>query len=379
MKFLHLSDLHLGKRLNAFSLLEDQQYMLSQLCDIVEREQTDAVILAGDIYDKAVPSAEAVQLFDHFLSRLVQLHQTVLLISGNHDSPERIAFGASLMESSHVHIAPVFSGTIAPVVLHDAYGEIFYWLLPFVRPAQVRPFFPDAVIGGFQDAVQTILESLPLDPAARNLMVTHQFVAGASLYDSGEQIIGGTDQICADLFAPFDYTALGHIHRPQQVTRENIRYSGSPLKYSLSEAPFAKTVPLVELREKGSLTVTELPLHPLRDLRRIRGTYLELTARSYYAGTAVEDYIAVTLTDENDIPDAVGKLRTIYPNLLEIGYDNQRTRDTGKITGMEEAAAQDPFTLFAALYAQQNHQPMLPEQEAFLRQMIQEVWEEDDA
>lgn len=377
MRFMHLSDLHLGKRLSEFSLLEDQRYILEEICQILKREQPDAVVLAGDIYDKSVPSAEAVQLFDCFLSRLSEIQMPVLLISGNHDSPERIAFGASLMRHSSVYIAPVFDGSITPVTFHDDYGEIRFYLLPFLRPAHVRVHFPDAEINDYQDAVRVVLEQLELDTSVRNVLVTHQFVAGASQCDKEEREVGGTDQVSATLFQLFDYTALGHIHRPQSIESETVRYCGSPLRYSLSEVGYEKTITMVELKEKGCVSIQEIPLKPLRELRELRGTYLEITARQNYETTNTEDYVHITLTDEDDIPDAIGKLRVIYPNLIKLDYDNCRTRNIQQIAGMEEGAAQSPFTLFAALYEQQNNLPMSEMQQTLLRQLIEEIWEEE--
>lgn len=379
MKLIHLSDLHLGKRLNEISLLEDQRYILEEICQILWQEQPDAVIIAGDVYDKSIPSAESVQLFDEFLSRLAAMELTVLLISGNHDSPERVSFGASLMQRSRVYIAPVFDGTISPVTLHDKYGEVRCYLLPFVRPAHVRACYPDEEINDYEDAVRTVLAHIPLDQTVRNVLVTHQFVAGASLCEVQEREIGGTDQVSAALFADFDYTALGHIHRPQSIDSETIRYCGSPLQYSLSEMGYAKSVTAVELGEKGSVSAREIPLKPLRALREIRGTYLELTEKKNYENTNTEDYLHIVLTDEEDVPDAIGKLRMIYPNLMKLDYDNQRTRTSRQITGADDAQEQKPFDLFAALYEQQNNQPMSDTQQKFLKKLIDEIWEEEDA
>lgn len=379
MKLVHLSDLHLGKRLNEFSLLEDQRYILEEICRILRREQPDAVLIAGDIYDKSIPSAEAVQLFDDFLSRLAAMKLIVLLISGNHDSPERVSFGASLMQRSQVYIAPVFDGIISPVTLHDQYGEVQCYLLPFVRPAHVRVHYPDEEINDYQDAVRVVLEHIPLDTTVRNLLVTHQFVAGASLCEAQEREIGGTDQISAALFEAFDYTALGHIHRPQHIGSETIRYCGSPLQYSLSEIGYTKSITAVEMGEKGTIAVREIPLCPLRKLRKIRGTYLELTEKKNYENTNTDDYLHITLTDEADVPDAVGKLRTIYPNLIQLDYDNHRTRTNQQISSAGNIQEQKPFDLFAALYEQQNNQPMNDIQQSFLQKLIDEIWEEKEA
>lgn len=378
MKFIHLADIHLGKRLHEFPLLEDQRHIWHEIISIIHAEQPDAILLAGDIYDKPVPSAEAVQLFDEILSALAKTGAAILIISGNHDSAERLSFGARLMQSSNVYISPVFHGVPEPVILHDAYGEVRFYLLPFVRPAQVRAYFPDEPIDDYQDALHVVLSHIPLNPSVRNVMVTHQFVEGGELYGTEERAVGGTDQVCAELFEPFDYTALGHLHRPQSVGQEKIRYAGSPLKYSAAEALHEKTVTVGELSEKGTLNLREIPLHPLRDLRRIRGTYMELTERSYYAGTQTDDYLHITLTDEEDIPDAIGRLRTIYPNLICLTYDNMRTRENHVVTGDEPMSQHTSLDYMTALYQLQNNQSMQPEQEAFLTKLIEEIWEEKD-
>ena len=378
MRLIHLSDLHFGKQLHGFSLLDDQRYIWDEICQIIQDEQPDAVILAGDIYDKSVASAEAVQLFDQCLSKLSELTPAILMISGNHDSPERIAFGAKLMEASHVYISPVFRGEIDPVILHDDYGEVRFYLLPFVRPAQVRVCFPEEEIRDYQDAMRVILAHTPLDTSIRNVMVTHQTILDAELSGTEDRPIGGLDQIDGSLFAPFDYTALGHIHQAQAVGKETIRYSGSPLKYSISEVKYKKTITIVELLEKGNVQVREVPLHPRHDLREIRGSYAELTARENYIHTQTEDYLHVTLTDETDIPDAISRLRSIYPNLLKLDYDNLRTREHQEVTTVDETAEEDPFKMFATLYEQQNNQPMLPEQAAFMQKLIAEIWDGEE-
>ena len=284
MKLLHLSDLHLGKRVNEFSMLEDQKYILSEIIQIVEKEAPDAVLIAGDVYDKSVPPAEAVELFDDFLVRLSRLGTQVFVISGNHDSPERVAFGGRLMDPSGIHMSPVYSGQVQPVPLTDAFGTVNIYMLPFVKPIHVRRFFPEAETGTYTDALRTAVEQMSVDPAARNVLITHQFVTGAWRSESEDISVGGTDNVDASVFDAFDYVALGHIHGPQHVGRETMRYCGTPLKYSFSEAGHQKSVTAVELGEKGSVQVRAIPLTPRRDMREIRGTYLELTAKSYYDG-----------------------------------------------------------------------------------------------
>ena len=376
MKLIHLSDLHLGKRVNEFSMLDDQKYILREILSVVDREAPDAVLLAGDIYDKSVPPAEAVQLFDEFLCSLAARQLQVFVISGNHDSPERIAFASRLISRSGIHLSPVYGGAVEPVTLQDAFGPVNIYMLPFLKPAHVRRFFPEAEITSYTDAVRAAVGQMGVDTAQRNVLVTHQFVTGASTCESEELSVGGTDNVDASVFDPFDYVALGHIHGPQNIGSTRIRYCGTPLKYSFSEARQQKSVSVVTLGEKGELQLRTVPLAPRRDLRELRGTYMELTARSFYAGTRTDDYLHITLTDEEDIPDVIGKLRVIYPNLMRLDYDNRRTRAGGQITGAEDAARKSPLQLFAELYEQQNGQPMTTEQSAFSEALMGTIWEE---
>ena len=380
MKFIHLSDLHLGKRVNECSMLEDQRYILGEILRIVDREAPDAVLIAGDVYDKSVPSAEAVALLDDFLVRLAGRDLQVLLISGNHDSPERLAFGGRLMAERGVHIAPVYDGRVAPVTLTDEYGPVRVYLLPFVKPSHVRRCFPDREVDTYTDALAAAIGAMEVDPALRNVLVTHQFVTGAARCDSEEVSVGGTDNVDVSVFAPFDYVALGHLHGPQTVGRETVRYCGTPLKYSFSEAGQHKSVTVVELGEKGTTAVRTVPLVPLRDLVELRGTYEEVTFRGFYEGTGWQrDYVHITLTDEEDVPNAVGKLRVIYPNLMKLDYDNQRTRAGISLEGAEEVERRSPLELLEEFYEKQNGQPMGEAQRAFARGWMERIWEEDEA
>lgn len=375
MKFLHLSDLHLGKRVNEFSMIEDQKYILAQILSIAQRESADGIFLAGDIYDKPVPPAEAVQVFDGFLTRLADMEIPVFMISGNHDSPERIAFGAQLMRGKKVYISPVYDGTAEPVRLTDEFGELNLYLLPFLKPAAVRHVFENAEIGSYQDALQMALDHMEIDLRKRNVLVAHQFVTGASRCDSEEISVGGIDHVEASLFDAFDYVALGHIHSPQHVGRETVRYCGTPLKYSFSEAEQEKSVTVVELREKGEVLISRRPLVPLRDMRKLKGTYLEVTALSFYQGTNTEDYIQVTLTDEEDIPDGMQKLRVIYPNLMRLEYDNRRTREERAVEAASQEEPKSELELFEDFYELQNNQPMSAQQQDFAAKLIEEILE----
>ena len=376
MKFLHLADLHLGKRVNGFSMLEDQAHILRQIFAILDGEQPDGVLIAGDVYDKSVPSVEAVELLDGFLTELRTRGVPVLLISGNHDSSERLAFGGRVMDSCGIHISPVYDGALAPVTLHDEFGPVHVWLLPFVKPAHVRRWFPDADIESYTDAVAEAVAHMDIDTAARNVLVTHQFVTGGTRSGSEELSVGGTDNIDSGVFAPFDYVALGHLHGAQHIGRETIRYAGSPLKYSFSEARQHKSVTVVTLGEKGDVQVRTVALTPLRELREIRGSYDELTARSFYEHTTYRsDYLHLILTDEQDVFDAMSRLRTIYPYLMTLDYDNARTRAAGGMSVPAETERRTPLELFEALYQRQNHQPMSEVQREYIAQLMEQIME----
>lgn len=375
MRFMHLSDLHIGKRVNEISMLEDQEYILFQILELMEKENIEAVLLAGDIYDKSVPSAEAVLLFDDFLTRLAEKNLPVFVISGNHDSAERIAFASRLVRDRGVYLSPVFSGAIAPITLEDKYGEINVYLLPFIKPAYVKRVFPEAEIENYEDAVRAAIAQMQVDTAKRNVLVAHQFVTGAARTESENLSIGGLDNVDADVFDDFDYVALGHLHGAQHMGRETVRYCGTPLKYSFSEANQVKSATIVDMEAKGKVKITTVPLTPRRDLREIRGTYMELTAREKYKDTAVDDYLHITLTDEEDIPDAVGKLKTIYPNLMRLDYDNTRTRMHRQVEGNEAVERKSPLELFEEFYELQNNQPMSGEQRAFVLSLMEQIRE----
>lgn len=378
MKFIHLSDLHIGKRVNEFSMIEDQKYILKQILRIIDAEQPDGVILAGDIYDKQIPSAEAVQVFDDFLTDLAVPGRAVFVISGNHDSAERIAFGARLMSGRGVYLSPVYEGETKMVSLTDEYGEVCVYLLPFIKPAVVRHAFPDETIEGYDDAAAVAVRHMKVNPQKRNVLVAHQFVTGAKRCDSEDISVGGVDNVGAAVFDEFDYVALGHIHSPQSVGRETVRYCGTPLKYSFSEAEQEKSMTVLELQEKGNIRIRELPLIPLRDMRKIKGKYLEVTELSFYQGLNREDYYQITLTDESDIVDGVQKLRLIYPNLMRLEYDNRRTREHQVIEGAEAVEQKSELELFEEFYELQNNQPMSEQQRALSRELIFDILEKPE-
>lgn len=375
MEFLHLADLHIGKRVNGFSLLEDQRYLLEQIAALAQERQVDGVLVAGDLYDKPVPPAEAVGLLDEFFTRLARAGIPVFAVSGNHDSPERLGFGARLLAEEGIHLAASYEGARAPVLLEDPWGTVAVYLLPYLKPALVRHHHPEAGVTTYEEAVAWALAQWQLDPARRNVLVAHQFVTGGATCQSEEHSVGGLDQVPGELFDGFDYVALGHLHGPQQVGRETVRYAGSPMKYSFSECRQVKSAALVTLEEKGRGNVELLPLRPLRDLREIRGTYETVTARSFYQGTPTEDYLHLILTDQEDVPQAMGKLRAIYPNLMKLSYDNLRTQSVGEILGAAQPEERSPLALFRDFYQLQNNQPMSQAQEDFLVGLMETIWE----
>ena len=376
MKLIHLSDLHIGKRVNEVSMIDDQEYILLQILRIIDEEKVDAVLIAGDVYDKSMPSAEAVTLFDDFLCRLAQREKPVLVISGNHDSPERLAFAGRLLERSRIHISPVYDGTVRPVTLTDEYGPVRFWLLPFLKPAHVKRFYPDAGVESYTDACRVAVAQMELDGAERNVLLTHQFVTGAATCESEEISVGGSDNVDASVFDAFDYVALGHLHGPQNLGSNRIRYCGTPLKYSFSECAHHKSVTLVNLGAKGEMSLELRPLQPKHDLRQIRGAFREVTDKAFYENTATDDYLQIILTDEEDVAEAAGRLRKIYPNMMKLTYDNTRTRTTQVVGGAEDVQRKSPLELFEELYELQNNQPMSDEQREFARDLIEKVWED---
>ena len=377
MRFLHLSDLHLGKRVNEFSMLEDQAYILKEILNIIDEQKVEAVLIAGDVYDKVIPSAEAVRLLDDFLTRLAARELPVFLISGNHDSAERVAFGSRLMSSRQIYLSPVFESDVEPVTISDRYGEINIYMLPFVKPSLVKRVYPEKEIITYQDAVNAAVQHMQIDTDKRNVLLAHQFVTGAARCDSEELSVGGVDDVDASVFDGFDYVALGHLHGPQKIGKETVRYSGTPLKYSFSEANQKKAAVIVDVEEKGKINIQQIPLVPKHDMREIRGTYMEVTALDFYKDMKTDDYLHITLTDEEDIPDAIGKLRTIYPNIMKLSYDNLRTRAAVTVRGTAEVEEKSPMELLKEFYELQNNQPMTDEQEEIARGMMEEIWEDE--
>ena len=368
MKFLHLADLHIGKRVNEFDLTEDQRYILKQILTIADKNRPDAVLLAGDLYDRGVPPGGAVELLDEFLTQLSRRGLPVFAVSGNHDSPERLDFGSRIMRRSGVTIAGSFRGRPEQVTLSDEYGPVNIWLLPFLRPAMAEPFFPPEQTASYETAVRAALGAAEVNNRERNVLVAHQFVTAfgkqPETCDSETVSVGGADQVDAAVFEPFDYVALGHLHGPQRIGRPEVRYAGSPLKYSFSEARQKKSVTFVELKEKGRVEISAVPLVPLRDMREIRGPIAELTKPENAAFGCRDDYIRATLTDAHAVADAAERLRAVYPNLMTVDFESARAAEAGpsKTAASGDVANRTPRELFEEFYRNQNGHEM-PENE----------------
>ncbi|MBE5902326.1 MAG: exonuclease SbcCD subunit D [Lachnospiraceae bacterium] len=375
MKFLHLSDLHLGKRVNEFSMIEDQRYILKEILSIVNKEQPEGILIAGDVYDRSIPTEDAMRLWDEFLISLAGKKVPVYAISGNHDSAIRFSNHSALVEEAGIYLAPAYDGTCQKYQLADENGTVNIYLLPFIKPTMVRSAFPEEEMKDYNDACRVAIEHMDMNREERNILVAHQFVLGATRCDSEEVSVGGLDGVSADVFEGIDYVALGHIHGKQKVGKETIRYCGTPLKYSFSEKDHKKSVTVVELREKGVVEIREIPLTPLHDLREIRGSYEELMAKKNYEGTATDDYIHAVLTDENDVIDAVAKLRVVYPNLMKLSYDNKRTRTQQTVTEAKQVEKKTPIELFSEFFEKQNNQELTEEQKSFVLDQMEEIWE----
>lgn len=376
MKIMHLSDLHLGKRVNEFSMLEDQIYILNEIINIIDEQKPKVIILAGDIYDKPIPPAEAVEIFDNFLYKLSKRNLYVFIISGNHDSAERIAFGSRLFDKSGIYLSPVYNGKISPICIDDKYGKVNFYMLPFIKPVHVRRFFPDAEIYTYTDALSTVITDMHIDTAQKNILITHQFVTGSSRTESEDISVGGSDNVDADIFKDFDYVALGHIHRSQCCDSEYIRYCGTPLKYSFSESKDTKSITVIDIKEKGNIELDFIPLTPLRDMVEIKGSYNELMLKSFYENTSLtDDYVHITLTDEEDIPDVITKLRVVYKNIMKLDYDNQRTKKSSEINLINDMESKSPLELFDTFYELQNGKHLSDTQRVFLKNIIEEIWE----
>lgn len=378
MKFLHLGDLHLGKSLGEFDLINDQKYILDQILGIIQEEAIDAVLIAGDVYDRALPSEAATSLLDYFLCRLAQLKVKTFVISGNHDSDDRLNYGSGLFEANQIFISAIYNGMLYKQTMEDENGELDIYLLPFVKASQVKHFFPEEKIATYDDAVRVILDHAEIDCKKRNVLVAHQFVAGresdpklGGSEGASVQNVGLVEKIGYDCFDAFDYVALGHIHSAQKVGREEVRYSGSPLKYSLSEVNSEKSVTIIIMEKKGTVDIKLLPLKPKRDLRHITGTMEKLLDKKHIEDT--DDFIYVTLTDEDVINDAMGIFQQVYPNTVKIDYDNSHTKEIEMVDITKIVKNKSFDELISDFYRQMYGCEISEDEMKIMRQVAEEV------
>lgn len=376
MKLLHLADLHIGKRVNEFSMIEDQRYILTKILNIIDEEKPDAILIAGDVYDKSVPSSEAVEVLDKFINDIASRKIETFIISGNHDGAERLAFASKLIDTTGIHISPAYNGNIDAKTLNDEYGSVNFYMLPFIKPINVKQIFKLEENISYSEAVKIAIEKMNIDKSQRNVLLSHQFVTGAEECDSEDLSVGGTEGVSASVYEDFDYVALGHIHGPQRVSRDTIRYSGTPLKYSFSEVNHKKSVTIVNIEEKGNVTVSTTPLNAKRDLVELKGKYDELMDKSFYDKKNLDDYYHITLTDENDVVDAIFKLGKIYKNIMKLDYDNARTQSIGKLTAVNDVEHKQPIELIDDFYKKQNGLDMDENQLSYINSIIEKIWEE---
>ena len=378
MKILHTSDWHLGKRVNDFPMLDDQKYILNEIVRVVKEEKPDVIIIAGDVYQTSTPAAEAVSLMNEYINQLHALCKQIFVLSGNHDSAERIAFGAEIMNQTGVHFSQVFNSKPQKITLRDEYGDVNIYMLPFVRPVDVRAVYEneleesDQTIETYDAAVQKAIDAMAPDYSQRNILVAHQYFKGGERCE-GEDSVGGLDDVDAEIVKDFDYVALGHLHRPQHVQQyPHIRYSGSPLKYSFSEVNHQKSVSIIECNEKGNLSIKKRELIPLHDWIDIRGTYDELMSEQFYRGKGYENkYVRITLTDEDDIVDGMKKLKGVYPLAMSLEYDNTRTRTESKV-GIGDIQKK-PIELIEEFFEKQNGQAMNGDQHELVTNLINKL------
>ncbi len=382
MKFMHLGDLHLGKSLCEFELIEDQKYILEEILEIIKEESVDALLIAGDIYDKSVPSEKATLLLDWFIKTLSERKIKTFIISGNHDSDERLNFGSSLFESNGIFISSLFTGELFKRTLEDDYGKINIFLLPFVKASAVRHFYPDETIENYDDAVRLVIDKANIDTSERNIIVSHQFVCGESnpVLSGSEgmsartvdmQAVGMVERIGYDVFDAFDYAALGHIHGPQSVGRKEVRYSGSPLKYSLSEVNNTKSVPIITLSDKGEIDISLRELKPMRDLRHLKGQLKDLLDTKNVCNN--DDFIYATLTDEDVISGAMGIFQQTYPNTVRIDYDNSHTQSIDNVNISEIAVNRSYDELITDFYRKMYGTDISDEEMEIMKKIAGEV------
>ena len=385
MKFLHLADLHLGKILQEQSLIEDQEYMLNQIIEIIKRENIEAVLISGDVYDRSVPPAEAVNLLDCFLKTLIkELKIKVFMIAGNHDSKDRLAFGSKIFEDEGLYIESKYNGDLRKVELQDEYGKLNIYMLPFVKPIEVKQFFEDDLENNYNTAINKIISKEKINVKERNIILVHQFVTAGMVEpvrtESEVLSLGGIENVDVSNFNDFDYVAIGHVHRPQKIGRDTARYAGTILKYSFSEINHNKTVPIIEIKEKGDININLVQLNPLRDMREIKGPIEELIKQENYECGNTNDYIKAVITNEEPVYDAIGQIRRIYPNTLKLEIRNSKTISNveEQNINLENVKKKTELELFADFYKAQNNADLDEKRTEIIKNIISEVKHEAD-
>ena len=377
MKLIHLGDLHLGRSLGEFDLIEDQKYILGQIIDLIDKEKVDAVLIAGDVFDKSIPSEAAVNLLDSFLKDLVSRNVKVFMISGNHDSDDRLNYGKWTFEKQGVYISAIYDGELDCQVLKDGDTEINIYMLPFVKASQVRHVYPDETIDTYEDAVRLVIDKAGIDESKCNIVIAHQFVAGkedpllSGSESIGTQNVGTVEKVGYDCFSKFDYVALGHIHSAQKVGRDLCRYSGTPLKYSLKEINDKKSVPLITVNGKNDISFELVLLNPKRDVRHIRGKMEELLDPANISSP--DDFIYATLTDEDIIDNVMGIFQQSYPNTVKVDFDNSRTREVEKVDISQIAENRTFEDLISDFYKQVYGCDISDEEMAVMREAAREA------
>lgn len=380
MKILHLADLHLGKILQEQSLIEDQEYMLKEIINIIKVEKVQVLLISGDVYDRSVPPTEAVNLLDNFLKILIKdLKIKVFIISGNHDSKDRLGFGNKIFEDEGLYIESKYNGRLKKVRLEDEYGPLNIYMLPFIKPVEVKKFFEDDLENNYDLAINKIIEKEEIDKSERNIIMVHQFVTAGNVKpertESEVLSLGGIENVDVSNFKSFDYVAIGHVHRPQKIGRDTARYAGTILKYSFSEINHNKSIPIIDIKEKGNITINLLPLKPLRDMREIKGPIEELIKEENYKEGNLEDYIKAIITNEEPVYDAIGKIKKIYPNTLKLEIQNSKTinSNTEQNINLEEVKKKSELELFSDFYKLQNNLDLNEKQKEIVKNIISEV------
>lgn len=377
MKLAHISDLHLGKTLYNYSLIEDQEYILEQIVGILVEKKVEVLMIAGDVFDKNVAPEAGLKVFRKFLNRLVESKIKVLIISGNHDSAERLTFGGEFMTEKGIFFSNVYDGKIEPVSFEDEYGPVNFYLLPFIKPQIVNHYIEGNEIDTYEEAVQFAVKNMNINTSERNVILAHQNILSAKRCESEENIIGGLDAVSDAVFKDFDYTALGHIHSQQKIGKNNVFFCGTPLKYSVSEFDQEKKMPIISLAEKGKLDIEMIPLIPKRDLRKITGTLDEILTSAKNDPNNHEDFIDITLTNEDEVMDAMASLRTVYPNVLKLSYDNKASRAAENVEKFSGVNEKKPLEIFEAFYQSRRGTEMNDEQKNYIQALIEKIWEEN--